>query len=178
MAFTDIETLTWLFWIILVCVILYLLYIFIKNKKTFEYQGLQGNAAELLFKSLPVVKRRKKVYKNEDRCRQILERIYGRSFPSKRPAFLKNPQTKKNLELDCFCEELNIALEYNGQQHYVYTPLFHRRKKDFYSQVFRDDWKRKKCKERGIRLVEIPYWVAFDDLESFIRNELVKKGCL
>lgn len=29
------------------------------------------------------------------------------------------------LELDCYCEELRLAAEYQGVQHAVYTPYFH-----------------------------------------------------
>lgn len=123
-------------------------------------------------------KKQKRVNKTEEMCRKIIEKIYNKPFPSIRPDFLKSPVTKKNLEIDCYNEELRIGLEYNGKQHYTYTPHFHRNKKNFLSQVHRDDWKRKKCRELGIRLIEIPYWVVPVDLEDYIKKELRKKGCL
>lgn len=119
-----------------------------------------------------------RVNKTEEMCRKIIEKIYNRKFPSERPDFLKSPMTKKNLELDCYNRDLKIALEYNGQQHYNYTPHFHRSKKAFYAQVHRDDWKRKKCAEHGICLIEVPYWVIPINLEEYITNELRKKGRL
>ena len=106
--------------------------------------------------------------KAEEMCRSILERMYGRPFPSVRPNFLKNPKTGKNLELDCYNPELRIALEYNGQQHHKYTPYFHSSKRQFYAQVHRDDWKRRKCREYGIKLIEVPYWIREDNLERYI----------
>ena len=112
--------------------------------------------------------------KTEEICRSIIERMYGRPFPSVRPDFLKNPRTGKNLELDCYNPELRIALEYNGQQHYKYTKYFHRSKQQFYAQVHRDDWKRKKCREYGIKLIEVPYWVREDKLENFIRRAALR----
>jgi hypothetical protein len=120
----------------------------------------------------------KKVNKTEEECRAIIQKIYNEEFQSLRPDFLKNPYTNKNLELDCYNARMNLALEYNGQQHYRYTPYFHGDKKNFYSQVHRDDWKRKKCRENGVTLVEVPYWVKSERLEEYIRHELKKKGKL
>ena len=48
-------------------------------------------------------------------CRKILEFLFKKEFPKKRPTWLKY---KRNLELDYYNEELKIALEYNGPQHY------------------------------------------------------------
>ena len=94
--------------------------------------------------------------------------------------FLSNRGVKKLAGINAWKnnEELRIALEYNGQQHYTYTPYFHKSKKNFYSQVHRDDWKRSRCRELGIRLIEVPYWVTPIDLEDYIVRELKKKGCL
>ena len=111
-------------------------------------------------------------WKHEEKCRQILERIFHKPFPSVRPDWLKSPMTGKNLELDCYNQELRIALEYNGRQHYVYTPYFHKTRRDFHAQVHRDNWKRKRCRERGIHLIEIPYTVPENELEAFIRRKL------
>jgi len=60
----------------------------------------------------------KDVYKDEKECRVIFEKITGCKFPSKRPNFLKNPKTGFNLELDGYCEELKLAFEYDGEQHF------------------------------------------------------------
>jgi len=117
-------------------------------------------------------------WKTETKCREIIERIMNAKFPSARPEFLKSPMTGYNLELDCFNKDMKIALEYNGKQHYTYTPYFHKTKRDFYAQVHRDDWKRKKCRELGITLIEIPYWVIDVDLRDYIIKELRKKGVL
>lgn len=120
----------------------------------------------------------KKRWKTEEYCREILQTIYGRPFPSIRPKFLKSPRTKKNLELDCYNEELSIALEYNGKQHYTYCPYFHKTKKSFYAQVHRDNWKRKKCMENNITLIEVPYIVPKEELKQYIINQLKKHNRL
>ena len=113
-------------------------------------------------------------------CRRHLERVFGRPFNKARPDFLRNPVTGGdfNLELDCFNPELKLALEYNGAQHYKYVPYFHRNKEAFYNQKYRDEMKRTKCKEHGIKLIEVPYTVKSDDLEAYVNSELKKFGFL
>ena len=178
------ETIKWAARIFLIVVCIALVWWFLSRTQKYEYNGIQSyrKNATILSKFIKHFQQKKpkqkRVNKTEEMCRKIIEKIYGKKFPTIRPDFLKSPMTKKNLELDCYCEELNIALEYNGQQHYKYTPHFHKRKKNFYSQVHRDDWKRKRCRELGIRLIEVPYWVTPIDLEEYITRELKKKNCL
>src|SRR5205823_8856314 len=50
-------------------------------------------------------------------CCQTMQRIYGVSFKSTWPSWLINPETGEGLELDCYNDELKIAVEYNGEQH-------------------------------------------------------------
>lgn len=117
-------------------------------------------------------------YKNEERCRKILEKLYpGHKFPSVRPNWLKNPATKRNLELDMYCHELRIAGEYDGKQHFQKTK-FHKSKKDVIYQFRKDEWKAKRCQELGITLIRVPYWVRPEELENFIKERLIKLGKL
>jgi len=109
-------------------------------------------------------------HKNEQRCRMILERIFGKSFPSVRPNWLKNPATKRNLELDMYCHQLRLACEYQGIQHYKMTQ-FHGNKRELLYQMKRDAYKAKKCKELGVTLIQVPYW-ANSDLEGYITRKL------
>lgn len=114
--------------------------------------------------------------KNEERCREIFQNIFGVPFPSVRPNFLKNPVTGKNLELDGFNENVQtplgqgLAFEYDGIQHASYNPHYHGSNKDeFVYQCKKDSWKDLSCKEKGILLIRIPHFVPFDDLEKYIR---------
>jgi hypothetical protein len=166
---------------LLLIFLLFLWWLF-KNKTKYDFKGLDyipkgPSFLNNLFGIKVSTKSKKRENKTEEQCRRILQKIFNKPFPTIRPNFLCNPVTKKNLELDCYNSELNIALEYNGQQHYTYTPHFHRTKKNFYSQVHRDDWKRKKCRELGIILIEVPYWITPDRLEGYIIDQLRKKGC-
>ena len=114
--------------------------------------------------------------KGELKCRDILQDIFKKPFNKARPDFLRNKITGNvhNLELDCYNPELKIALEYNGIQHYKYTPYFHKSKDAFYNQCYRDDMKRRLCKENGVFLIEVPYTVNHNKLEDFIMEELNK----
>ena len=51
----------------------------------------------------------------------------------------------------------DIIIEYNGKQHYEYTPFFHKSKLDFLKQQYRDNKLREYCKLNNIKLVEIKY---------------------
>ena len=74
-----------------------------------------------------------------------------------RPDWLKYT-TGCNLELDYYCEELKLAFEYNGLQHYKYNSRFHRNNiENFYKQQNRDKFKEERCREKDIYLIIIPH---------------------
>jgi hypothetical protein len=85
--------------------------------------------------------------------RSFFEQIFGKPFPRMRPAWLRNT-TGHRLELDGFCEDLKLAFEHHGEQHYT------DRKGRFAGQTSairqRDLRKRRLCSERGVVLIEIP----------------------
>lgn len=110
--------------------------------------------------------------RGENECRRCIEKLTGRKFPKMRPDFLKNDVTLSNLELDCYCDELKLAVEYNGQQHYAYIPHFHSSKDAFYNVKYRDDMKRRLCESNGIDLIVVPYTVPEDEIEEYITDRL------
>lgn len=105
-------------------------------------------------------------------CRKILETFYEQPFPTCRPDFLINPETGSNLELDCFNAELNLALEYNGIQHYVYPNKFHRTLDEFNEQRRRDYMKKEVCESAGIYLINVPYNIPYHKLPKYIEYYL------
>lgn len=114
--------------------------------------------------------------KYERKCREILERIYkGKKFNKIRPDWLRNPKTNRNLELDCYNEELKISLEYQGAQHTHFTPFFHKTEADLQKQIERDNFKKKKCEELGITFITVPFSVEYKDLEKYLRDRLPKQ---
>jgi len=79
------------------------------------------------------------------------------------------------LRLDGYNEELKLAWEYNGVQHFYRNSLYHKNQGDLDSQRARDQKKREICKEQDIDLIEIPYGA---DLFPNIKRKLQKKGYL
>ncbi len=115
--------------------------------------------------------------RTEKLVRKIFETLYpNHLFSTSHPDFLLYVGGK-NLELDGYNEELKLAFEYHGKQHYELHPFFHRSEKDFNEQQIRDNWKLQKTQEQGIRLVVIPYTHDYkdeDELRNFITTELEK----
>jgi hypothetical protein len=112
--------------------------------------------------------------KGEAECRRIAELVTGKPFPKARPSFMQNVVSGQNLELDCYNDELKIAIEYNGEQHYKYVPHFHSSKDAFYNMKYRDEMKTRLCEQNGIKLVIVPYTVKLNDIENFLREALLE----
>ena len=110
--------------------------------------------------------------RGETICREWLEQYYGKPFPTIRPDFLINPLTGRNLELDGYNSEIEIAFEYNGIQHYQFPNKFHRTVEDFQQQVRRDNYKKEACQLSGVYLIQIPYLVPPSQIPEYIYNSL------
>lgn len=121
---------------------------------------------------------RKKESKGEAECRRVLQLLFKRKFASSRPDFLRNQVTggKFNLELDCYDSQLQLAVEYNGIQHYVFTRHFQKSKAHFMNQKYRDDMKKRMCKDAGVTLISVPYTVKIKDIHQFILDECRNAG--
>lgn len=112
----------------------------------------------------------------EEICRKVLEEIYGLPFPKVRPAFLKNVDTGRNLELDGYCHEIRVGFEFNGAQHYTYPNSYHKNSQEFMRQVRRDNYKYRLCKRLGIHLIVVPHDVPPAQIRDFIIRQLPQKG--
>ncbi len=65
------------------------------------------------------------------------------------------PEWLGGLELDFYVEELGIAIEVQGAQHYRYIPHFHLTPDGFQDQLGRDATKRDMCRARGLTLYDV-----------------------
>jgi hypothetical protein len=94
-----------------------------------------------------------------------------------RPHFLINPITQEALELDCYNEELRLAVEYNGKQHYEFNKMMHQNSRHcFQNQKYRDHIKKELCDKHGITLITVPYSIHENKIGDFLYEELKKRG--
>jgi len=140
-------------------------------KETYEPSALNG-----YFKGPKQLPKVKGESKGETLCRDAAQRIFGKPFIKVRPKFLKNNVTGHNLELDIYNEDLKLAIEYNGQQHYKYVPFFHKNYEAFQNQRYRDEIKKMLCQQQGIHLIEISYETDPKDIDTIIRLEARRLG--
>ncbi len=120
-----------------------------------------------------------RIWAHEEACRFIFQKLFpGHRFIKQRFDWMRVENGYK-LELDGYCEDLQLAFEYNGEQHYKKVDRFHVGKKTLAQRKRYDAIKLKKCKEQGIDLVVIPYTVKMEDMESYIISELIgmKRWC-
>ena len=113
--------------------------------------------------------------KGELECKNVLENIFNKPFDKCRPDFLSNPVTGNvNLELDCYNDELKLAVEYNGIQHYKFTPYFHKNYEAFQNQKYRDYMKQDLCKKNDIVLITVPYTVSNGKIKQYLVDKLIE----
>ncbi|CAG8714126.1 2479_t:CDS:2 [Dentiscutata erythropus] len=80
--------------------------------------------------------------KREGRC--LTKDLLHKKFPLRKPKFLKG------LHLDGYNEELGLAFEYSGNQHYQIVPFFHPQgQMNLDAQICRDWEKRALCYKEG-----------------------------
>jgi len=145
------------------------------GRSTFEGYSLGSRD----FPASIFAKPRKRESAGETECRRVMESLFHKPFPNKRPDFMKNSITGANLELDCFNEELRLAVEYHGRQHYEYIPRFHPHgKQSFYNQKYRDKETKELCAKHGIHLIEVPYKVPVQNIRGFLIKKLRERGLI
>lgn len=71
-------------------------------------------------------------FKSERLCRKYFQTFLGYNFPKRRL------ECMEKLELDGYCEELKLAFEYQGLQHFKNIPYFHKNEDSLKKQQERD----------------------------------------
>lgn len=97
----------------------------------------------------------------EEQVRFIFESLLNKKFPRDRSKL-------NGMELDGYCKDLNLAFEYNGEQHYRDHYLNGNNVKNI---KIADRKKKKMCSIFGITVIYIPY-TKRNCLEEFIRSKL------
>ena len=111
--------------------------------------------------------------KGENVCRRAMIEITGENFYKVRPKWLINPVTNSPLELDNYNEDLRIAVEYNGEQHYKYNKFMHGDSKEkFQNQQYRDLIKQDLCKKNNVHLIIVPHYIKLKNIKKFLIKEV------
>lgn len=77
---------------------------------------------------------------------------------------------KSVLYLDFYIPNLDLAIEVHGQQHYEYSPFFHKSRADFLKSKARDDDKINWCELNGIQLITLKYSESDDEWRQRIKS--------
>ncbi len=111
-------------------------------------------------------------------CRAYFEQIFGRDFPKTRPDWLINSDGYQ-MELDGYCEDLALAFEHQGRQHYQELENFFYSKANFLKRKSDDRRKKTLCQQHGVTLIEIPqilYALPLSRIQQYIIEECMAQG--
>ena len=106
-------------------------------------------------------------YFGEELVRAYFELVFSMKFPNSFPSW------GRGLQLDGYCDSLDLAFEHHGRQHFTFVRRYHRTENGYLAQRRRDVQKRRLCKKHGVRLLEIssvPDQTALDALPLQIDN--------
>lgn len=95
------------------------------------------------------------------------------AFPDKTFDRTRREPWMGGLELDGFNEELRLAFEYQGKQHYEQVDHFHRKDGEFAAQQERDLETVVRCEGAFMTLLVVPYTVDFASIRGYVRKELL-----
>lgn len=112
-------------------------------------------------------------YTGERLTNELFKSIFKDDFRKVKPSWLLNDRGNR-MELDGYNEKLKLAFEYQGEQHYEFVPHYHKTLEKLEIRKKDDELKLTLCQEHGIILIQVPYTVAFNELQNFIETEFEK----
>jgi len=84
----------------------------------------------------------------------------------------KNPETNRNLELDCWSPSHKVALEFQGGQHTRFPNGFHKNVYEFKKSIQRDLQKKANCEANDVYLIEVHEGTKEAEAERLIKEHL------
>lgn len=101
--------------------------------------------------------------------RKIKEWLNNHNILFQREVAIKGEETNNNfLRFDFFCKDYNLAIEYNGIQHYK-PVVFFGGEEELLKTKERDERKRKYCENHNIKLITIAY-SDFDKIDKILSS--------
>ena len=88
---------------------------------------------------------------------KILNFLKERKISFEREIGFFECRDKNPLPFDFCISEKNLLIEFNGAQHYYYSPMFHKTIRGFHLQKYHDWLKRKFAKNNNIQLLTVSY---------------------
>lgn len=112
-----------------------------------------------------------KYFKTENTISNLIKKMFANhKFKKTRPNWLNK------LELDFYCEDLQLAFEYNGKQHYEYIEYIHVTEEKFKELQKRDKLKQHLCKKYDVKLIIIPYTIKEPHFYDYIIEKIKEIG--
>lgn len=110
---------------------------------------------------------------SEERCRQCIEFIFGQEFPNVW-GIIKNPKTNRSMQFDGYNEQLKIAFEYQGEQHYSWENCIgkteEKKKQNFIKNIKNDEIKLNLCEKEDIQLLKIKYFENYKEDKQYLEH--------
>jgi len=100
-------------------------------------------------------------------CRHYFEAITGHRFPKVKPKWLLNDLGNR-MELDGYNENLKLAFEHQGEQHYRPIEHFNRREETLTRRQRDDKIKQQFCDHQGISLIAVPFDIPTAEMYPWI----------
>lgn len=106
-------------------------------------------------------------------CRIHFEYLFAKPFPAVKPLWLKN--SKGNLmELDGYNDELKMAFEYSGKEHYQFMQQYHKSMDQLEERIENEKLKYELCRQQNITVIEVPHSIPFKKLKEYLLNQIPK----
>ncbi len=80
------------------------------------------------------------------------------------------PRGSKTQYLDFYINQIKLAVEVHGQQHYKFNTMFHASAQDFLNQRKNDIDKREWCEINNITYIELPYNEKVEEWKKKIQD--------
>jgi hypothetical protein len=107
-------------------------------------------------------------------CRLYFEQLFGQPFPCTWPEWLIIGGTRR--ELDGFCDQLGLAFEHQGQQHFRKVARFRVDDASLERGKRVDEAKINLCRKHGVTLIQIPEIPTLTPLPAV--KSAIKEACL